>query len=172
MGSSRIEDEQLLRALYASHGRPLMTYVQRLLGGDRQRAEDIVQETLLRAWQHAADLNVEQARPWLFTVAPTSGHRPEPTSLQPAHGYPAGTVDDMSTSEDELDAGWMRACRGRARRSTPPHREVLVESFYVGRTTREIAGQLSIPDGTVRSRLFYALQALRLALLERGVQQL
>src|SRR6202000_2480351 len=71
MCSSRVEDERLLRALYASHARPLLAYVQRLLGGDRQRAEDIVQETLLRAWQHADDLTVEQARPWLFTVEST-----------------------------------------------------------------------------------------------------
>jgi RNA polymerase sigma-70 factor (ECF subfamily) len=172
MGSSRIEDEQLLRALYASHARPLMTYVQRLLGGDRQRTEDIVQETLLRAWQHAADLNVEQARPWLFTVArrlviDQSRHRSSRIV-----DTPLAMVDDMSTS-DELDAA-LDAClvADALGALTPVHREVLVESFYAGRTTREIAGRLSIPEGTVRSRLFYALQALRLALLERGVQQL
>jgi RNA polymerase sigma-70 factor (ECF subfamily) len=169
--SSRIEDEQLLRALYASHARPLMAYVQRLLGGDRQRAEDIMQETLLRAWEHAGELNVGQARPWLFTVArrlviDQGRHRPS----QPLDTSLA-MVDDVSTS-DELDAALDAFLVADALGAlTPAHREVLVESFYAGRTTREIAQRLNIPNGTVRSRLFYALQALRLALLERGVQQ-
>ena len=48
---------------------PLLDYVQRLLGGDRFQAEDIVQETLLRAWRHADVLERDSARAWLFTVA-------------------------------------------------------------------------------------------------------
>ena len=45
-------DEELIRALYAEHAAPLLRYAVHLMSGDRQRAEDIVQETLLRAWQH------------------------------------------------------------------------------------------------------------------------
>src|SRR4051794_9464527 len=45
-------DEALMRPLYAEHAGPLLTFVLRLTGGDRQRAEDIVQETLLRAWRN------------------------------------------------------------------------------------------------------------------------
>jgi RNA polymerase sigma-70 factor (ECF subfamily) len=80
-------------------------------------------------------------------------------------------VDEVSTS-DELDAALDAFLVADALGALSlAHREVLVESFYAGRTTREIAERLNIPNGTVRSRLFYALQALRLALLERGVQQ-
>jgi RNA polymerase sigma-70 factor (ECF subfamily) len=170
MRSSWVEDERLLRALYALHARPLLAFVERLVGGDRQRAEDVVQETLLRAWQHAGDLTVEGARPWLFTVARrlvidgTRGRNAHPVGTAPE------TVVDMSTS-DEIDVA-LDACllADALAALTPAHREVLVEGFYQGRTAQQIADRLGIPVGTVRSRMFYALRALRLALSERGVQ--
>lgn len=169
MRGSRIEDERLLRALYASHAQPLLTYVRRLVGGDRQLAEDIVQETLLRAWQHAGELDVELARPWLFTVAKRltidAGRSRQATARQPD-----ADADGETSIEDELDAT-LDACllADALGTLTPAHREVIVEGFYRGRSTREIAALLNIPDGTVRSRMFYALRALRLALQERGV---
>jgi len=52
---------------------------------------------------------------------------------------------------------------------TPEHRAVLVETFYLGRSVAQAAAQLGIPTGTVKSRAFYALKALRTALAERGV---
>ena len=64
-------DEQVLRALVDQHGPALLGYAQRLTGGDLGRAEDIVQETLLRAWRHQDSLTGDRgaARPWLFAVA-------------------------------------------------------------------------------------------------------
>ncbi|HEY4024315.1 MAG TPA: sigma-70 family RNA polymerase sigma factor [Pseudonocardiaceae bacterium] len=169
MRSSRVEEERLLRALYANHSRHLLAYVQRMVGGDRQRAEDIVQETLLRAWQNAADLTVEGARPWLFTVA----RRLVVDSERRRRSRPVDMPESMDakpSTPDELDAA-LDACllADALAALSPAHRQVLVEGFYGGRTTREIAELLSIPNGTVRSRMFYALQALRLALAERGV---
>ncbi|MZD05418.1 RNA polymerase subunit sigma, partial [Streptomyces sp. SID5785] len=52
---------------------------------------------------------------------------------------------------------------------TPAHREVLVETYFKGRTVNEAAETLGIPSGTVRSRVFYALRSMKLALQERGV---
>jgi RNA polymerase sigma-70 factor, ECF subfamily len=172
MRGIRTEDERLLRALYAAHAGPLLAYVQRLAGGDRQVAEDIVQETLLRAWQHADDLTVELARPWLFTVArrllidAERGRRARPRETG---AEPAG---ESFQQDDELDAA-LDAClvADALGALTPAHREVIVEGFYHGRSSQEIAARLNIPDGTVRSRMFYALRALRLALAERGVDQ-
>ncbi|MEI6622857.1 MAG: sigma factor, partial [Actinomycetes bacterium] len=65
-------DDELVRALYSEYGAALLSYVTGLVGGDRQRAEDIVQETLLRAWRHPDVLDRRggrSVRAWLFTVA-------------------------------------------------------------------------------------------------------
>ncbi|MBD0322639.1 MAG: sigma-70 family RNA polymerase sigma factor, partial [Aldersonia sp.] len=66
----RTDDAELLQALYDQHASVLWRYVVSLVG-DAGRAEDIVQETLLRAWQHpkVLDQSTSSARGWLFTVA-------------------------------------------------------------------------------------------------------
>src|SRR5581483_6704256 len=63
--------EDRLRALYAEHAGPLLGYALRLLHGDRSAAEDVVQETLLRAWTHPEAMDPSRGSPrnWLFTVA-------------------------------------------------------------------------------------------------------
>lgn len=170
MCSSRLDDERLMRALYANHARPLLAYVERMVSGDRQRAEDIVQETLVRAWQHASDLTVEGARPWLFTVArrlvidTDRSRRARPVDTISIPATEASTSDELDAA---LDAYLLADALGSLSRA---HRVVIIEGFYEGRTTHEIAERLDIPDGTVRSRMFYALRTLRLALSERGVQ--
>src|ERR1700735_1642239 len=67
--SGRVADEAFVRALYAEHGGALLRYALHLTGGDRQRAEDLVQETIVRAWRHPEALTDRPARPWLFAVA-------------------------------------------------------------------------------------------------------
>jgi RNA polymerase sigma-70 factor (ECF subfamily) len=52
---------------------------------------------------------------------------------------------------------------------TPAHRSVLIDCYFHGRTAAEIAREQGLPPGTARSRIFYAMRALRLALQERGV---
>src|SRR5437016_14187928 len=65
------DDAELLRVLHAEHGDALFAYALRMCSGDRQRAEDLVQETLLRAWQHPEALDPQRGsvRAWLFTTA-------------------------------------------------------------------------------------------------------
>ena len=65
----KVSDEELVRALYAEHAAALLRFTLRMTDGDRQRAEDIVQETLLRAWLHPEAIAERPARPWLFAVA-------------------------------------------------------------------------------------------------------
>src|ERR1700751_6064661 len=69
--SGRVADEAFVRALYAEHGGALLRYAPHLTGGDRQRAEDLVQETIVRAWRHPEALADRPPRPWLFAVART-----------------------------------------------------------------------------------------------------
>src|SRR5918994_2667434 len=71
MGIPRETGERDLRALYDAHALALLAYALRLCDGDRALAEDLVQETLVRAWRHLdrLDPTAGPGRPWLFTVA-------------------------------------------------------------------------------------------------------
>jgi RNA polymerase sigma-70 factor, ECF subfamily len=160
------QHDELVDVLYAEHAAALLAYAQRLLGGDRHRAEDVVQETFLRAWRHAARLDGATARPWLFTVARRiviDGHRrrePVPTDEQAPAGPPADELEQALLSWDVTEA---------FRTLSDDHRAVLLEVHYRDQTVVQAARTLGIPEGTVKSRTYYALHALRLALEERGV---
>ena len=164
-------DEALVRTLYEQYAGPLLGFVVHLLGGDRHRAEDIVQETLLRAWRHPEALSADRGdlRPWLFTVA-----RNLVIDSARARRARPPEVGDASLSQlpaaDELDRAleaWEVA--DALTTLTAAHRAVLAETFYRGRSVSEAAQVLGVPVGTVKSRTYYALRALRLALEERGV---
>jgi len=172
---TQLDGEELVRALYEEHAAPLLAFVQRLMGGDRSLAEDIVQETLLRAWRHADELSADRVRPWLFTTARhlvidafrARAARPTEALEEPAE---AAAAADTIDGTDTIDAALSAAIVTDALQAlTPAHRAVLIDYFYRGRTAAEIAVERGLPAGTARSRVFYALRALRLALQERGV---
>lgn len=166
-------DEEFVRALYAQHARPLLAYALRLCGGDRQRAEDVVQETLLRAWRHpeALERAVDAVRPWLFTVARNIAV--DAYRARRARPYEAGPAAlELIAVDDDIDRAleaWQ--VTDALANLTADHRRVLVETYYRGRSVAEAAAVLGIPPGTVKSRTYYALRALRLVLEERGVTE-
>jgi RNA polymerase sigma-70 factor, ECF subfamily len=164
-------EDSALRLLYEQHAAPLLAYAVRLSGGDRGRAEDIVQETLLRAWRHPQALDPERGpvRSWLFTVArnvAVDAHRAR-------RARPSEVGDsalDVIPAGDEIEQALDRWLIADALTTlSPDHRAVLVETFYRGRSVAEAAAVLGVPPGTIKSRTFYALRGLRLALEERGV---
>jgi RNA polymerase sigma-70 factor (ECF subfamily) len=168
-GRATADDEELLRTLYEEHASALFGFARRLVDGDRQHAEDIVQETLLRAWRHRDVLTADRARPWLFTVARNLVISRYRARRARAAEVPLLSVD-MAVDDDELDramVSWQVAAALRT--LSPAHREVLVHLFFGGQSIAEAAAALGIPEGTVKSRSFYALRALRLALDEAGV---
>jgi RNA polymerase sigma-70 factor (ECF subfamily) len=164
-------DAELLRAMQQEHGDALFAHALRLTGGDRQRAEDLVQETLLRAWRHPESLDPARGsvRAWLFTTARNlaiDAWRRRSARV----GEVVTDVLPEPPAIDETDRAveaWTVA-EALARLSAP-HREVLVECFYQGRSVAEAAGRLGVPPGTVKSRTHYALRSLRLVLEEMGV---
>jgi RNA polymerase sigma-70 factor, ECF subfamily len=165
----RVSDEELVRALYAEHAAALLRFTLRMTDGDRQRAEDIVQETLLRAWLHPEAIAERPARPWLFAVArnlAVDAHRARKARPQEV-GEGALNLVPVPDEADRVLESWAVADALAALR--PDHRQVLLETYYRGRSVAEAAAVLGVPAGTVKSRAFYALRALRLALEERGL---
>lgn len=172
MPSSPQADERLIRELYDRYAPALLGYVSGLVGGDRQRAEDIVQETLLRAWRHPEVLQDDGRSPraWLFTVARNlviDSHRARasrpPEILDDTAGEAAsddGGIDLALQRYELLDA---------LDSLSPSHRDVLVLVFYEGRSIAEAAAVLGVPEGTVKSRCHYAMRSMRVQFQERGL---
>ena len=161
-----------VEALYEEHAAALHRYAWRLTG-DRARAQDVVQDTLLRAWQHpeVADDNERPAQAWLFTVA---RNMIIDESRSARFRREVSTLDEVGALEgvcpDEVNAALDRLLISDAlARLSPEHREVIRRSYFLGWTTAQIAADLGIADGTVKSRLHYALRSLRHALREMGV---
>ena len=163
------EQEQLLRALHDEHAPALWRYVV-WLTRDPQLAEDVVQETLLRAWRHprVLDQSETSARAWLFTVA-RNLVADEYRSARRRREVTSDTLPETPTA-DHTDAvldAWLVSEALSA--LSVDHRSVVVYAYYQGMSTTQIANELNIAEGTVKSRLHYALRALRLALEESGV---
>jgi RNA polymerase sigma-70 factor, ECF subfamily len=150
-------DEALVRSVFEEHGRALWAYATRLLG-DRQAADDVVQETLVRAWRDPQALagGKWSARGWLLTVARSiaTGRMPARAARLPEPG--TGSAVQVMEALDRL---------------TKEHRDILVEVFFKGSSVAEAATRLGIPAETVRSRSYYALRALRQGVGPAGVLQ-
>ena len=170
--STAAAETALMKALYDEHASVLWRYALRLTG-DASHAEDVVQETLLRAWQHPEVIGDTErsARAWLFTVARNmiiddrrSARYRNVVASTAVEGAP-----EQSTP-DEVNAALDRLLMADAMTQlSPEHRAVVERSYYRGWTTAQIAADLDIAEGTVKSRLHYALRALRLTLQELGV---
>jgi len=171
MQDSNNAETTLMKVLYDEHAAALWRYAVRLTG-DRTRAEDVVQETLLRAWQHpevTADAE-RSARAWLFTVA-RNMVIDERRSPRFRREFTRDSVDEFERAgADEVNTALDRLLVGDAlAQLSADHHAVIRRAYYLGWTTAQIAEDLGIAEGTVKSRLHYAVRALRLTLQEMGV---
>lgn len=163
------QGNEAVRALHDAHSHALLAYARRRLSDERD-AEEAVQETLVRAWRYASSYDPSRGseRTWLFGIA----RNVVTDRLAKRHlrvvdqEYERGAVDeslerlaDSSVVSDALN------------RLTPEHRNAIVAAYYHGKTTSQIASEAGLAPGTVKSRIFYGLRALRDSLEEQGLIQ-
>ena len=168
MPPGALTDERDVREAYAAHASELYGFAVRSLG-DSGLAEEAVQETFLRAWRAGErfDPQLGSLRTWLFAILrnvvidlgraraarPTLAERGVEPSVEPF---------------DEALLAWQ--IEEAMRQIGEQHRRVLVETYYRGRPYAEVAEELGVPEGTVKSRVYYGLRALRVVLEEMGYE--
>ena len=161
------DPDAVISQLYSLYAKALRRYVEQFCP-DPASAEDIVQETFIRAWRHLPRLSADDrpVRPWLYRVARNlmiDANRAARTRPITVPGQSAGEIGTDSGMEEILDRQLVSAA---LQHLSPAHQTVLVETFYRGGTMAAVARELGIPHGTARSRLHYALEALRKQLQE------
>lgn len=173
-GAVKLSDEEHIAATYRLYGAEVYRFVLRGLG-DPGAAQDVTQETFLKAWRNADSYDPSRAsqRAWIFGIARNTmiDHsraaraRPWQSALvEPPHAQElAGVTPDAA--QRLLDAVVLEE---GMRRLAEHHREAIVETHLRDRPYDEVAAELGIPVGTLRSRVFYGLRALREALDEMG----
>jgi len=162
------DTDAAIRQLYSHHAKALHSYVEHFCP-DGASSDDIVQETFIRAWRHLPQLSADDrpVRPWLFRVARNllidadRAARARPVTVQEQPDEEAGTDPGL---KQVLDRELVSAA---LQQLSPAHQAVLVQAFYHGGTLATVARELGIPHGTARSRLHYALHALRRQLQDR-----
>jgi RNA polymerase sigma-70 factor, ECF subfamily len=167
-----LSGEQGLRDAWDAHASELYGYARRVLG-DADSADEAVQETFLRAWRAADRYEPSRPlRPWLFTIlrhlvvdeSRARRNRAVPMSRDATEAWENG--EDGELLLDRALDGWLvDEALGRIR---PEHAVILLETYLRGRSYAQVAEELGIPVGTARSRAFYGLRALRVALEEMG----
>lgn len=171
------ETEQLIEALYHEHAGVLYAFALRMTNS-RERAEDVVQETLIRAWRNAEALTGANGSPraYLFASARSviidmwraDRSRPVLVAGEGAESVLDRTSGDEDALEDMLRSWQIAEALDRLSKE---HREVLVAIQLRGLSVNEASKALGVPAGTIKSRTYYALRALRIALEEMGVSQ-
>ena len=166
MSPGALSDERDVREAYAAHAGELYGFAMRSLG-DSGLAEEAVQETFLRAWRAGArfDPQIGSLRTWLFAIL-----RNVVIDLGRARSsrppVAEGGIEPAVEPFEEALLAWQ--VEEGMRRISEQHRRVLVETYYRGRPYAEVAAEMGVPEGTVKSRVYYGLRALRVALEEIG----
>ncbi|MFI6075689.1 sigma-70 family RNA polymerase sigma factor [Actinoplanes sp. NPDC051343] len=150
--------------LHAEHRSALLRFLIGLTGGEWYAAEDLVQETMIRAWRSLESVPADShgSRRWLLTVArrvaidSARRRQARPAEAGPVDAERIASVDD-TTEIVVLADSW----RNAVHRLSDTHRTILSELYFQGRSLDETARTLGIPLGTVKSRAHYAVRSLR-----------
>jgi RNA polymerase sigma-70 factor, ECF subfamily len=160
-----------LRELYRRYSGQLFGFACNALG-DRELAEEVVQDVFARAWRHASDYDPRRAsvRTWLYSIARNrvvDARRRAAVRPGVAEGTEPESPAELDRTLEQAVLRWQVAAA--LARLSPEHREVIRLAHYGGLTLREISERKGIPLGTVKSRTSYALRSLRLILDEMEV---
>jgi RNA polymerase sigma-70 factor (ECF subfamily) len=160
--SSSLDRDEGLRAAYAAHSGELYRFARRSLGDDGA-AQDVVQETFLRAWRsaHRYDPALASLRVWLFAIARNvvvdsaraTKARPWLANLSGDQDPDSGAHPDPS---ERLLRGWV--VEEALRRIGTDHRAAIIETYLRDRPYAEVASEMQIPVATLRTRVFYGLR--------------
>lgn len=165
-------DEEALGTLMDRYGGALLHFAHRLTG-DLQLAEEIWQDTMLKAWQQAASFRVDgHLKAWLFRVARNNAIDYMRKKRVPTEEYTVclETAATTHRPEREAERSWLSTEVFEAIDELPPaYREVVDLRFFHQLCYQEISQVLNIPLGTVKSRLNYAIQRLTKILKDRGI---
>jgi RNA polymerase sigma-70 factor (ECF subfamily) len=168
-------DAQAFAALYDRHGRVAYSLAYRMMG-DRQAAEDLVQEAFLKMWRSAGSYRVERAsvRTWMLSILRNRGidELRSSTSRRRTRDRVEAQAPTLQPSEAFGEA-W-RNSRGEqvreALRGLPPEQlKVLQLAYFSGYTHTEIAELLDLPLGTVKGRMRLGLKKIRDYFDSRGM---
>ena len=168
MSPGALTRERDVREAYAAHAGELYGFARRSLG-DAGLAEEAVQETFLRAWRAGERFDPElgSLRTWLFAILRNVAiDLSRARAVRP--GLAEGGVEPSVEPLEEALRAWQ--LEEAMRRIGDQHRRVLVETYYRGRPYAEVAAELGVPEGTVKSRVYYGLRALKVALEEIGYE--
>jgi RNA polymerase sigma-70 factor, ECF subfamily len=164
-------DEAGLREAFLAHGGELLGFARKSLYSSGN-AEDAVQETFARAWRSRSrfDPTLGSLRTWLFTIErrviiDIGTHQTKIQTVPMEQGEEPADEDHL----EKAMLGWQM--ESALQRLDPEHRMIITELYFNGRSGREVAELFAIPEGTVRSRTFYALRMLRLLFEEAGWDQ-
>ena len=162
-------DAAALRDLYRAFERPLFALGVRWYG-DRELAEELVQEVTLRIWRKADgyDPGRGSASAWIFGVA-----RNVATDLARSRSRRPTPMEDVAPEASEPwneEGAWLAWEVGKAIRLLPVEQQKVIELAYVCQFTHsEIASTLEIPLGTVKTRIQLALAKLEVSLVRSGI---
>ncbi len=166
-----IGDERLLEAMWARHARAVDGFLRHLVD-DPARAQELSQEVFLRAWRHQEDLDDDEdrVRSYLFTIARnlvTDDHRAAARRPRLVHDEASLAIAAAPDEHERALQGWL--VDDAIATLSPAHREVVDLMFFQGLSVAATADRLGVPAGTVKSRSYYAVRALRAAFQERGI---
>jgi RNA polymerase sigma factor (sigma-70 family) len=162
-------DKQALQELYTRHGAHMLNYMTRLLG-NRDTAEDVVQNVLLIVWRTASSFQrLSRVRTWMFGIARLQGYKT--ISRTPPQSE---MLDETLYADDHLHETLeydMLVQKLKTALDMLPigEREALELVYYKGLTLAQAAEHLRIPLNTVKSRLHRARGHLRKLLDDEGL---